>query len=291
MRFSRTDIHFSGDDAHAFLPWVVGIMAWIATLMLCFGISVGGWISDRGGSYANNFTVNIPSTMDDLPARALKAIELLERVPGIRGVKQESEESLRGLLKPWLGSHEAVDALPLPIVIEVAVEENAEIDTDALQKNLSRIAPGTELDTHEQWMANFMQFSAAVRSIMGLLAGLVIAGLGLMIAFMCRASLKLHARTVNLLHSIGAEDTYIARQFQREACTITLLGTLPGCLMAGVFYWLTGVYVASLQSTLLPAFAMHLLHLLLVALMPLACTAVAWWAARISVLKQLQRVL
>lgn len=291
MKFSRTDIHFSGDDAHAFLPWVVGIMAWIATLMLCFGISVGGWITDRGGSYANNFTVNIPSTMDDLPERAVKAIEMLEKTPGIDSVKQESEESLRALLKPWLGSHEAVDALPLPIVIEVSVHENAEINTDELQKKLAKIAPGTELDTHEQWMANFMQFSAAVRSIMALLAGLVITGLGLMIAFMCRASLKLHARTVNLLHSIGAEDTYIARQFQVEASLITLRGTLPGCLLAAVFYWLTGVYMASLQSTLLPAFAMKYLHLVLIIAMPLACGAVAWSAARISVLKQLQRVL
>ncbi len=291
MKFSRTDIHFSGDDAHAFLPWVVGIMAWLATLMLCFGISVGGWITDRGGSYANNFTVNIPSTMDALPERAMKIIELLEKNPAVESVKQESEESLRELLKPWLGNHEAVDALPLPIVIEVNVRENAELDTDDLSKKLLKIAPGTEIDTHAQWMANFMQFSAAVRTIMALLASLVITGLGLMIAFMCRASLKLHARTVNLLHSIGAEDKYIARQFQLEACLITLRGTLPGCLMAGVFYWLTGIYMASLQSTLLPAFAMKLMHILLCVAMPLACSAVAWWAARISVLKQLQRVL
>ena len=291
MKFSRTDIHFSGDDAHAFLPWVVGIMAWLATLMLCFGISVGGWITDRSGSYANNFTVNIPSTIDDLPARTMKVIGILEKVPGVESVKQESEESLRDLLKPWLGNHEAVDALPLPIVIEVAVRENAEINTDELEKSLLQIAPGTELDTHEQWMANFMQFSAAVRTIMALLASLVITGLGLMIAFMCRASLKLHARTVNLLHSIGAEDIYIARQFQVEASLITFRGTLPGCLLAGVFYWLTGIYMASLQSTLLPAFAMTFTHIFLCIAMPVACGFVAWAAARISVLKQLQRVL
>jgi len=291
MKFSRTDIHFSGDDAHAFLPWVVGIMAWLATLMLCFGISVGSWITDRGGSYANNFTVNIPSIIDDLPNRAVKVIETLEKIPGVESVKQESEESLRDLLKPWLGSTEAVDALPLPIVIEVTVKENAEINTDELQKKLIKIAPGTEFDTHAQWMTNFMQFSAAVRTIMGLLATLVITGLGLMIAFMCRASLKLHARTVNLLHSIGAEDTYIARQFQVEASIITLRGTIPGCIIACVFYWLTGVYMASLQSTILPAFTMKPTHIALCIIMPLACGAVAWAAARISVLKQLQRVL
>lgn len=291
MKLTRTDIHFSGDDAHAFLPWVVGIMACIATLMLCFGITVGGWIVDRGGSYANNFTVNIPSLMEDLPQRTVKVMETLEKTPGVISVKQESEESLRGMLKPWLGSGTAVEALPLPIVIEVVVSEDAEINTAALEKTLIALAPGTELDTHEQWIANFMQFSSAVRSTMTLLASLVIFGLGLMIAFMCRASLKLHARTVNLLHSIGAEDRYIARQFQSEACFVTLLGTVPGCVVAGFAYWLTGMYVESLQSGLLPAFAMKLPHVLLLLAMPVACASVAWAAARISVLKQLQRVL
>ncbi|NBO18007.1 MAG: FtsX-like permease family protein [Proteobacteria bacterium] len=241
MKLTRTDIHFSGDDAHAFLPWVVGIMACIATLMLCFGITVGGWIVDRGGSYANNFTVNIPSLIEDLPQKTVKIMETLEKTPGVASVKQESEESLRDMLKPWLGSGTAVEALPLPIVVEVIVREDAEINTDALEKSLAAIAPGTELDTHEQWIANFMQFSSAVRSTMTLLASLVIFGLGLMIAFMCRASLKLHSRTVNLLHSIGAEDIYIARQFQSEACFVTLLGTVPGCIIAGVAYWLTGI--------------------------------------------------
>lgn len=291
MRFSRTDIHFSGDDAHAYLPWVVGIMACIATLMLCFGITVGGWIVDRGGTYANHFTVNIPTLIEDLPKRTVQIFEVLEKTDGIDSVKQESEESLRAMLKPWLGNHQAVDALPLPIVIDVAVAEDAEINTDALRKTLESIAPGTELDTHEQWIANFMQFSSAVRSTMALLASMVILGLGLMIAFMCRASLKLHSRTVSLLHSIGAEDRYISRQFQIEASIITLRGTLPGCMLAGAAYWLTGIYISSLQSALLPAFAMHWRHVALLMVMPLACSAVAWLAARISVLKQLQKVL
>lgn len=291
MKLSRTDIHFSGDDAHAFLPWVVGIMACIASLMLCFGITVGGWIVDRGDSYANNFTVNIPTLIENVPEKAVKIIEILESTPGVTRVEQESDADLRELLKPWLGNSQAVEALPLPIVIEVTVAEDAEINVDNLQKQLSDIAKGTELDTHEQWMASFMQFSSAVRSTMTLLAGLVIFGLGLMIAFMCRASLKLHARTVNLLHSIGAEDRYITRQFQYEACFITLLGTFPGCIVAGLAYWLTGIYMSSLQSGLLPAFAMNAPHVLLLILMPFACAAVAWGAARISVYKQLQRVL
>ena len=64
---SRTDIPFSGDDAHAFLPWVIGIMACLAALLLCLGLSFGGWIIENRGTYANSFTVDIPAAGDDLP--------------------------------------------------------------------------------------------------------------------------------------------------------------------------------------------------------------------------------
>jgi len=291
MKRARSDIHFSGDDAHAFLPWVIGIMACMATLLLCLGVTVSGWIVDRSGTYSNSFTVNIPASVEALPEKMPKIRDTLMHVPGVTGVTQVSEEKLRAMLKPWLGSSDAVDALPLPTVLDILTSPAAVIDYKTVQSSLATIAPGTEIDAHELWVASFSHFSEAVRSLMTLLATLIIGGLGLMIAFMCRASLKLHARTVNLLHSIGAEDNYIMRQFQTEAFWVTLRGTVPGCLVAGKFYWGAGLYMTSLQSSILPPFSIQLSHLVLVILMPLACGFVAWMAARISVVNQLQRSL
>lgn len=291
MKLSRTDIPFSGDDAHAFLPWVVGIMASLATLMLCLAISVGGWILDRGGSYTNTFTVNISATADGVGDKLPAIEDALKAADGVLIIRRESDESLRDLLRPWLGNSDSLDALPLPIVYEVTVQDAEAVDHPALQKKLDAIMPGIEVDTHERWVASFSHFSSAVRTLMGILSGMVIGGLALMIAFMCRASLKLHARTVNLLHSIGAADAYIMRQFQYEAMLVTLRGTVPGCLLAGLAYWAAGSYMATLQSALMPPFSMQAGHFMLIVLMPLACGSVAWLAARISVFKQLQRVL
>src|SRR4051812_27690828 len=124
----KSDIYFSADDAHAFLPWVIGIMACMATLLLCLGITVGGWIIDRNGSYANSFTVNIPFTVDDLPAKAVSVKKALDSMPGILHVSQIDEEKLRDMLKPWLGNNESVSALPLPAVFEVTTDTAAYID-------------------------------------------------------------------------------------------------------------------------------------------------------------------
>lgn len=291
MKKRKTDIYFSGDDSHAFLPWVIGIMASMATLLLCLGVTVGGWIIDRHDTYSNSFTVNIPANIEDAPTKMLDIKNALEAMPGISKVSQIGDDKLRDMLKPWLGNNEAVDALPLPIVLEVIIAENQSIDYSSIQGELRKIVSGVEVDAHERWVASFSDFSAALRSIMAILATLIICGLALMIAFTSRASLKLHSRTVNLLHSIGAEDDYIMRQFQQEAFLLTLRGTVPGCIIAVLAYWLAGNYISSMPSSILPPLSMTTMHITLLLAMPLTCAGIAWITARISVIKQLQRVL
>lgn len=284
----KSDIPFDADDAHAFLPWVIGIMVCLATLLLCLELTVGSWIIDRSATYANSFTVNVPATGDtDFD----KIKKVLKETPGVAGVTPVSDAKLREMLKPWLGSSEAVTQLQLPVVIDVTLAEGASPDLKEIESALARIAPGTEIDAHERWIESFARFSATIRWLITALAALIIGGLALMIASTSRAALKLHSRTVQLLHSIGAEDQYITRQFQREAFLMTLRGTVPGCLLAGLAYWGIGRYTASLQAAVLPALEVTPSHLLLVLLMPLACGLVAWMAARVSVLRQLQRVL
>jgi len=285
---TKTDIAFWNDDAHTFLPWVIGIMAAMATLMLCLGLSVGGWMADRGTSYSDSFTVNIPSSLDT--KKLPQITETLQKIEGVETITQVSEEKLRSLLKPWFGDSGEMSELPLPVVFDVTMKTNVKPDYKALQSTLTTIADGIEIDTREQWMQSFSQFSAALRTLLTILTIIILGGLALIIAFMSRAALKLHVRTVQLLHSIGAEDYYITRQFQREACLLTLRGTLPGCIAAGLTYWAAGMYLLSLQSTL-PPLAMTRSHLLLLLAIPLACSAIAWMTARFSVIRQLQRTL
>ena len=291
MKFTRSDIYFAGDDSHAFLPWIIGIMASMATLLLCLGITVGGWVVDHDNNYANSFTVNIPSSAENLSEKLPDVINALQKMHGVTNVSQISEDKLRTLLKPWLGTSEGSEALPLPVVFDVTIEHKASVNYKQLQSSLTSIIDGTQVDSHELWVDSFVSFSSALRSLMTILASLIIGGLALMIAFTSRASLKLHSRTVNLLHSIGAEDRYIMRQFQYEAFLVTLRGTVPGCIAAGVAYWSAGMYMASLKASIIPSFSMSLPHFALLVAMPLACGTVATLAARISVFKQLQRVL
>ena len=291
MKKKKTDIYFSGDDSHAFLPWVIGIMACMAALFLCISVSVSNWIIDRSGDYSNSFTVSVPSNIEDFPVKLADVKKTLNSMPGIIKISEMSQDKLKTMLKPWLGNLESADSLPLPAVLDVTTDNVASIDYKIVATRLTKIAAGTQVDTHEAWIASFSNFSSTLRVIMSLLAVLIIGGLALIIAFSSRAALKLHSRTVNLLHSIGAEDSYIMQQFQQEAFMITLRGTVPASLIAGGAYWMSGKYISALQSNILPAMMLGFSHILLLVILPLACAGIAWIAARISVNKQLQRVL
>ncbi len=288
---TRPDINFSKDDSHAFLPWVIGVMVGLATLLLCLGLTVDGWIIDRHASYENRFSVTMPSTLDDLDGKQKLVRDTLKDVKGVSDVSDISRSKLQAMLSTWLGNADQADDLPLPRVMEITTIKDVTINYKELETKLNIIAPGTSVSSQELWVNSFSQFSAALEALIGILAVLIITSLALTIAFTSRASLKLHSKSVGLLHSIGAEDGYIARQFQQDACMLTLRGTLPGCLLAGFAYWGTGFYMASLESSLLPSFSMNLAHLSLLIAMPAACMMVAWIAARISVTQQLHTTL
>jgi cell division transport system permease protein len=289
-----SDIYFKADDSHRFLPWLIGIITALATLLLCASITLGGWISHTGSRYGQSFTVNLPAGDHATPETIEKIEAALEKHPAVRDVARIDEAQLRDMLKPWLGNNSAADDLPLPVVLDVTLKAgttNTAINYEAMQKDLSAIAPEIEIDAHERWVAAFSDFSAAAQWVIMLLSASLATAMVMMIAFTSRASLKLHSKTVQLLHSIGAEDRYVARQFQNEAMRLTLYGALGGSAAAAAVYLLAGLYLSSLPSAAMPVLAITLAHVQLLLFIPLGCAAVAWLVARRSVLNLLQQTL
>lgn len=291
----RADIAFSSDDSHRFLPWLIGMMVLLAALLLCFVVTINGWVIDKNSNYSNNITVNIP-TLDGEKKQSDevvgKIIGALQKYDGIEKVARVEQADLQKMLVPWLGENMAnTSEIPLPVVLDVTLKDGVTVDAQKLQTTLSQIAEGTEVDTHEAWVAAFVKFSAAIRAVMMLFAVLIIVVIALMIAFTSRASLHLHGKAVRLLHSIGAEDGYIARQFQQEACAITLRGAAAGCAIAAVGFFAMDYYMQSLGNSSIPSLAISALHFELLAAVAVICGLVAWLTARVAVMNQLKRML
>lgn len=283
----RADIPFSRDDANRFLPWMVALMAAITTLMLCVSLTLSQWVATHRTGTGNTITVQLPARSDQ--ARDPREVVVqLEQIPGIKNATLLSTSEVRSLVQPWLGDGIALDKLAVPSVIDLTMVKPGAVDIREFRTKLNNIAPGATVDTHELWVEKFAQFNRAMQVGMMLLAVCIFAALAGMMIFTARASMKLHASTVRLLHGIGADDGYIAKQFQQNGLMLALRGAVPGVALAGLLYASLGIYIASLDAPVLPSLRFTTAHFALLVLLPAICAGIAAFSVRYATLAQLK---
>ncbi|MGE0753529.1 MAG: cell division protein FtsX [Alphaproteobacteria bacterium] len=288
--FKRNDIDFTRDDIHRFLPWLIAVMACLTTLLLSLTISIHSWIDDRHHNYAANFTVNIPARVTE-ESEISRIVSTIKGTAGIQSVRRVQPAELHAVMEQWLGNSD-IGQLPLPTVLEVLVKEDAmeHFDHAALQDKMNAVVSGVEVDAHETWVKAFASFSSAVSIVLIALSMIIVTAMASAVIFTARTALKLHSKSVALLHSIGAHDMYITRQFQQDAFLTSLPGLIGGTFAAAGLYWASGSYVASLPASL-PSFAIQGGHIALFILLPMVCSMAVVSVTRMAILSQLRQTL
>ena len=126
------------------------------------------------------------------------------------------------------------------------------------------------------------------------MAALVVLLVGLsavtMVIFATRMGLAIHGRVIELLHLVGAQDSYVAREFQRHALKLALRGGALGLLLAILTVFLIGRVLGGGEAAALPDFTLRPVEWALLALLPLVVAAVAMVTARLTVLRTLSRM-
>lgn len=284
-----SDIPFAKDDANRFLPWIVAFMVCLTGLMLAASLSLNSAVYRWNGNYVNSFTVQIPVVSATKRVSADRVVKLLKDNDWVKTARQITDSEMKDLVEPWLGKGHALDQLPLPMLIEVTVREGETVNLDALEKRLQRIAPGAEIDDYQLWMDKFNNFSAMIKWTAFVLAVLIVVTTLAIVIFAAKTALRLHDQTVDVLYTIGAQDIYIARQFQRNAMWLVLKGASIGAGVAGVLFWASHQLTSALQSPLLPDFDVSVQHIVLLVSLPLLTAMAAMVSTRMAVLALLKQ--
>jgi cell division transport system permease protein len=295
----RSDLPLERDASRRFLPWLVALNVYLAVLALAglmvIGDAAGRW--DRGLS--GTLTVQIPPASEDDPqaaaaaneARMNRALELLRGTAGIDSVRALDRHELAGLMEPWLGSGDLVSELPLPALIDVRLEEDSAVNVEGLSSVLSAAVPGATIDDHKKWLDRLILLA---RSVTGVAATIVLLVGGAAIAtviFITRTGLSLHHEVIELLHVIGAQDEYVARQFESQALALCLKGGIAGFILAAVTLLSLGALVGRLGSQLLPPLDITAAQWVVLAALPVVVALVGMLTARVIVLRSLARLM
>jgi len=294
---TRLDLPLDRDGAARFLPWMVALMVYLASLALAGTLVVRDAVARWDRGLTGTLTVELPA-----PAAGRRddgaidlALKVLRGTPGVTRADAFDAKRIAALLEPWLGADIDAADLPLPRLIDVQIEPRAGVDLAALGQQLAAAVPGARLDDHRRWLNRVLRTALAIEVVAGLIVVLVGFSAVLAVIFATRTGLAVHHGIVEVLHLTGARDGYIARQFEWHALRLGVRGGIAGLVLAVLT--LAGIATAATQVgalddavQVLPALSAPAIEWVLLLLLPFAAGLVAMLTARITVLRALKRL-
>ena len=234
--FRKTgDLPFPNDASALFLPWMVLLMVFFASLSTAGVLSLNSMLSRWSRSISGSLTVQVLPFEENgkidrkrTQAETENVLDILRQTPGIAAANVLTERQLTDLLKPWLGDTVLLEDLPMPRLIDVRLMDDASVDLNALKQKLTKKAPNASLDVHKLWLGKMMRLMRAIKLLGTTVLSLVIATTSFVVVYVTGSSFAVHRPIVELLHQMGAHDSYISKQYARRVLFLSVLGALFG---------------------------------------------------------------
>jgi cell division transport system permease protein len=247
--------------------------------------TIDSWDSTLTG----RMTVQIPQS-SATDAATVTLVTMLGATPGVTGVRPVPTSEARALLIPWLGEEVIDSGLPIPALIEVELAAGARLDSSLLAARLSQSVPGTTVDDHRVWLSALINLGRTVEILAFVILGLIASAAIVAVIFTTRSGLAVHAAIIELLHQMGAHDTYIAGQFQIQAMKLSLRGGIAGATAAAVVLLIFAWVGRGIDAAFLPPVTLTIAEWIALLIVPAGAVAIAMLTARLTVLRALARM-
>ncbi len=235
------------------LVTVIAIMTFLASLAAGAAVLVEATSRDWQDTVSREATVQIrPVPGRDVEADVAKAAAIVRAAPGVAAVEIFDRARAEKLLEPWLGAVRGADLdlgdLPIPRLIVVRLESGARLDGPALKTSLDAALPDASLDDHRAWRGRLATMTDTLVGLAALVFILVLTALALAVTFATRGVMAGNREIIGVLHFVGAEDRFIAREFQRHFLRLGLQGAGMGGGLACLAFLLGNLLTARLAG-------------------------------------------
>lgn len=287
------------DASSRFLPWLIAFMVWLAAMALAAVMVLSAAGDQWRRSLTGSVTVQIVPTdsvdAKTMEARVNTALSLLRATAGVISAEPVPATRIAALLEPWLGRNALSEAagLPIPRLIDVSVasaSSNMTVDLGTLAAQLAEAVPGASLDDHGQWLDRLIALARAIEAVG--FAVLIVISLAAIatVVFATRTGLAIHHDVIELLHLIGARDSFVAHQFQLNALWLGLKGGATGVVLAAATLLVLGSLAAKVEAGLLPPVSMTGWQWFALGSVAIAAAFISVLTARITVLRTIGRM-
>lgn len=223
------------------LVLVIGIMTFLAGLTAGAVHLIAHASSEWSGAIAREVTIQIrPTQGRQIEQDVATVADLARRVRGVEAVQIFDRKDAEKLLEPWLGAGLDLSELPVPRLVVMKFGSGRIPDLAALKTSLAERVPNAGLDDHRLWLSRLALMADTMVIIGVIILALVLAATALAVAFATRGALAGTAHIIDVLHLVGAEDQYIAREFQRHFLRLGWRGGALGGVLAVLVFAIAG---------------------------------------------------
>lgn len=273
------------------LTVTMAVMSYLACLAIGALILVDRAVTSWTSGLTQEMTVQVAHVRGaDIDVEVGKAHAVVSGFRGIREAEVLDEDAGARLLEPWLGSR-ALEGLPVPRLIRVVADPADPPDLEALAEALAGVK-GVHLDTHRKWEAELTRMARALSVLSYAILFLISVSAIAIVIFATRAVLQANRHIVDLLHLVGARDSYIARQIDGRFLRTGMLSGFIGVGLGLLTFLLLGVSSsggmgAASRSLLFAAPEIAVWSYAFLFAVPLAATLICLITARITLMRRL----
>ncbi len=241
----------SRDDARVHLPAIAAAATFLTCLAIALALMAEGTAERWRAGLALALTVEI-APHPDAETQTVAALAALRAMPAVATAEPLTREAIRALIAPWLGDDVAIDALPLPVLIDLRLRPDIPFDVESAQRALASVAPDARIDDHRRWRDGVERIGLLARAMAAAILAAVLVAAVSAVVFATRARLAVHREHIEILHLMGAFDGTIAREFAIDAARLAAIGGAIGLVLAGLLAAGLAALGGAVDATMLP---------------------------------------
>lgn len=294
----KYDLPLNKDKGNRFLLILMGLMAFLLMLTLAASFVLMAMNDRWSDGLENKATVEVEAqdqggatlSQEEVDSITYRTQQYLADYPGVSSAQTMAKEDILALVSPWLGNNIGLENVPIPGLISVTFNEGADIDTDALSNALKKIATQIRLDTHQGWLENVLQFTGALQLAALAMTFVITVTTIVAVSGAIHSRMAVYREELELLHLMGASNSYIYKQLQRYAFLTILKGATVGMILGWVMIVVSGWLAGRMNVSLLPDFSMDIVQIFFLLLLPIIIALIGMVTARQTVLRFLYQM-
>lgn len=295
----KQEIPARGDSTSLFLQVIISIAVFIFAVTLSGVLSINSMLDNWNRSILGSLTVQIMPINDTNKEKAQaetlayqeRAIEFLKTVKGIAKVSVLPDSQLQKLIEPWLGDGVNIANLPMPRIIDIKLDPDADLDFIKLSHDLAQASPQASVDNHKLWLNKLIRFADGIKALALTVLILVTGITSGAIFYTTQMSMGLHKDIIEILHIMGAKDAYIAQQYAKRMARFGLIGGILGLLFAIPTIFFIASLAQQIEGGIISEADLSLNDWLIILSLPLLATAISTSTAYYTVKRTLQKML